>query len=97
MRPQICKNKPEEVIKQKTICIVQLTRFGDLIQSMQAVSGLLADKDEEYRIILVARKRFSKHLKFLTDQYFEQQCVLPDSHKHSYRSYPYHRSIISPR
>lgn len=53
----------------KTICIIQLTRIGDILQTYQAC---LSAKSEypDARIILVARKQFAKGLDFLLKNIF---------------------------
>ena len=49
---------------QSTIAILQLTRFGDLIQTAQAISELKIQYPE-YRVVLIAREKFAKPLEFI--------------------------------
>jgi ADP-heptose:LPS heptosyltransferase len=56
---------------QKTIAIVQLTRFGDIIQTLQAINNL-KELYPNYKSILIAREQFAKPLKFLIDQYVDE-------------------------
>lgn len=58
-------------LQQKTIAILQVTRLGDLIQTVQAISTL-KKAHPEYRLILIGRSQFTEPLKFLLDQYFDQ-------------------------
>jgi len=48
----------------KTIAIMQLTRFGDLIQTLQAIDNL-KQLYPQYRVILIARSQFAQPLNFL--------------------------------
>ena len=57
--------------RTKTICVMQITRIGDLIQTCQACAEL-KQVHPEIRIILIAREQFIKPLKFLTDNIFDK-------------------------
>lgn len=57
-----------------TIAILQLTRFGDLIQTAQALKNI-KDTHPQYRIILIARSQFATPLNFLLEKYFD--CIYP--------------------
>ena len=56
---------------QKTLCLVQLTRLGDLIQTAQ-VTKKLKESHSDIRVILVARKQFANPLRFLLDEVFDE-------------------------
>ncbi len=60
---------------QKTICLVQLTRLGDLIQTAQVTKKLKAGRDD-IRVTLVARKQFADPLRFLLDEVFDEVYTL---------------------
>ena len=62
-----------------TLAIIQLTRFGDLIQTSQAVEEL-KKAHPEYRVILIARSQFAKPLDFLLKKTFDKTYYL-DSKK----------------
>lgn len=49
---------------KKSITIIQLARFGDLIQTIQ-ITKKIKDQYPEYKIVLIARKEFADPLKFL--------------------------------
>lgn len=66
---------PEPETHQTTLAIVQLTRFGDLIQTAQAVEELKRTHPE-YRIILIARTQFSKPLDFVLSKVFDKTYCL---------------------
>jgi ADP-heptose:LPS heptosyltransferase len=57
-------------LANKTICIIQLARIGDLIQTLQAAINLKA-QHPEIRLILVAREQFARPLDFLLKQTFD--------------------------
>ena len=63
------------VSKGPTIAIVQLTRFGDLIQTHQAITELKKNHPD-YRIILIARSQFAKPLDFLLSSSFDKTYYL---------------------
>jgi ADP-heptose:LPS heptosyltransferase len=56
---------------QPTIALLQITRLGDLIQTVQAVQ-YFKNTHPNYRIILIARSQFSRPLNFLLSKYFDQ-------------------------
>lgn len=62
---------PETNISTATLAIVQMTRFGDLIQTLQAVEELKKNHPE-YRVILIARSQFSKPLDFILKKSFDK-------------------------
>jgi ADP-heptose:LPS heptosyltransferase len=64
------KNHPVEEPKS-TLAILQITRFGDLIQTVQAVQELKSSHPN-YRLILIARSQFAKPLNFLLEKYFDK-------------------------
>jgi ADP-heptose:LPS heptosyltransferase len=57
--------------KTATIAILQLTRFGDLIQTTEAIKGL-KEAYPGYRVILIARSQFSKPLNFILSESFDK-------------------------
>ena len=60
---------------ERSICFVQLTRMGDLVQTYRV--GLSIKKHEpDVKLYLVARKKFALPLKFLFDQCFEDIFLL---------------------
>jgi len=63
--------KPQKSHPTATLAIVQLTRFGDIIQTTQAIEELKRTHPE-YRIILIARSQFAKSLDFVTNKVFDQ-------------------------
>jgi ADP-heptose:LPS heptosyltransferase len=52
------------ITSRSTIAILQTTRFGDLIQTAQAISELKIQYPD-YRVLLIARTQFIKPLEFL--------------------------------
>lgn len=60
---------PEPQVKVPTLAILQLTRFGDLIQTTQAIEDL-KKSHPDYRVILIARSQFAKPLEFLLKRFF---------------------------
>jgi ADP-heptose:LPS heptosyltransferase len=62
---------PEPKAHSATLAIVQLTRFGDLIQTAQAVEEL-KKSHPEYRIVLIARSQFASPLDFILKKTFDQ-------------------------
>ena len=54
-----------------TIALLQLTRLGDLVQTVQAVQGF-KKSHPNYRLILIARSQFAKPLGFLLNKYFDK-------------------------
>ena len=55
---------------QKTIAIMQVTRFGDIIQTCQAVAEL-KKLYPQYRTILIARAQFANPLNFIIKESFD--------------------------
>ncbi len=62
---------PEPEVPVVTLAILQLTRFGDLIQTAQALEEL-KKSHPEYRVVLIARSQFSKPLDFLLKRIFDK-------------------------
>ncbi|MGZ3806848.1 MAG: glycosyltransferase family 9 protein [Bacteriovorax sp.] len=62
---------PAPEIPVITLAIVQMTRYGDLIQTAQAVAELRRNHPE-YRIILIARSQFSRPLDFILKKTFDK-------------------------
>ena len=60
---------PPETVK-KTICLVQLTRIGDVIQVIQTAIRLKETRDD-IELAFIGRERFSKPLEFLLKQVFD--------------------------
>lgn len=56
---------------QKTIAILQVTRFGDLIQTYQAVQSLKTSYPQ-YRIVLIGRSQFVSPLNFILSKAFDE-------------------------
>jgi len=64
--------KPDKLKdEKKTICVLQITRIGDLIQTFQACETL-KKTHPEIRLILIARKQFAKPLDFLSKNIFDK-------------------------
>ncbi|MFA6237298.1 MAG: glycosyltransferase family 9 protein [Bacteriovorax sp.] len=61
-----------------TLAIIQLTRFGDLIQTSQAVEELRRFHPE-YRVVLIARSQFAKPLEFILKKTFDKIYYLDTS------------------
>lgn len=57
--------------KKPTLAILQLTRFGDLVQTIQALAELKASHPD-YRVVLIARSQFAKPLQFLLAKHVDQ-------------------------
>lgn len=62
---------PSPEVSTSTLAVVQLTRFGDLIQTAQAL-GELKKNNPEYRVILIARAQFAKPLEFILKKSFDK-------------------------
>lgn len=69
------KRTPDPVAHQTTLAIVQLTRFGDIIQTAQAVEELRRNHPE-FRVILIARSQFAKPLDFILKKTFDKTYYL---------------------
>lgn len=68
-------SKNIEDASEKTICIVQLTRLGDLIQTLQ-VARKIKQSRQDIRLALVARKNFAAPLAFLLNDVFDHVHLL---------------------
>lgn len=66
---------PQTINPVVTLAIVQTTRFGDLIQTAQAVEEL-KKIHPEYRVILIARSQFAKPLEFVLQKMFDKTYYL---------------------
>lgn len=64
---------PQEASKH--LVILQLTRAGDLIQTLQAVREVRAEKPQ-LKLTLVARKHYANPLNFLLTQVFDEVVVI---------------------
>ncbi|TNF31976.1 MAG: hypothetical protein EP319_00585 [Deltaproteobacteria bacterium] len=71
MEAKIKNNEIKAEPAQKTICLVQLTRLGDLIQTAQVTKKLKASRSD-IRVSLVARKQFADPLRFLLEEVFDE-------------------------
>jgi ADP-heptose:LPS heptosyltransferase len=71
MKANTNKLKLVTVPHKKTLAIIQLTRFGDLIQTTQAIQELKYTYPE-FKIILIARSQFAKPLDFILKKSFDQ-------------------------
>ncbi|MCP4913839.1 MAG: glycosyltransferase family 9 protein [Oligoflexia bacterium] len=58
-------------IENKTFCLIQITRFGDLIQTLQVAKALKAQRPD-IRLVLVARDQFASPLSFLLEKTFDR-------------------------
>ncbi|EPZ50471.1 heptosyltransferase domain protein [Bacteriovorax sp. BAL6_X] len=67
-----------EADTKKTIAIIQTTRIGDLLQTSHAVK-LLRENHPDYKIILIARKKFATPIMFLLEKVFDE--VISIEHK----------------
>lgn len=61
--------------QSKTIAILQLTRQGDIIQSLHVFRSL-KEQHPEIRLVLIARERFTAGIQFLIDQSFDRTISL---------------------
>lgn len=69
---------PQAEARPTTLAIVQLTRFGDLIQTAQAVEELKRNHPG-YRVVLIARSQFAKPLDFILKENFDKTYYLDTS------------------
>lgn len=53
------------------VCIIQITRIGDLIQTVEAVKRIKST-NSELKFDLVARERFASPIRFILDEYFDR-------------------------
>jgi len=72
-------NEPIDLAKAQTICIIQLTRMGDLLQTLQAAQ-LFKKRYPQIRLILVCRKQFYKALHSFFTETFAQVYALDYEH-----------------
>lgn len=81
------KRKPEMVQEQennigpkaenKTICIIQLARIGDLIQTYIAAKGIRQKSETQaFKLILIARKKYADPIKHLLNECFDEVITL---------------------
>ena len=68
-------NIPDTETHVTTLAILQLTRFGDLIQTAQAIEELKKNHPE-YRVILIARSQFARPLDFILNKVFDKTYYL---------------------
>ncbi len=62
---------PKQIPEEKTVCFVQITRFGDILQTIQSVTDL-KNEYPNIKLIFVGRYQFAHPLRFLLEQYFDQ-------------------------
>jgi ADP-heptose:LPS heptosyltransferase len=60
---------------QKTIALLQLTRIGDIIQTIQMVKDL-KKKHPNFRIVMIGRKQFLEPTSFLFENLFDEVFTL---------------------
>jgi len=68
-------NPPSSYDSSKTICIVQLNRFGDLLQTYQAAVQV-KKYNPNITLKLIARKQFASDLIFLLKKAFDKVIML---------------------
>lgn len=56
--------------ENKTFCLIQITRFGDMIQTLQVARSLKSQRPD-IRLVLVAREQFATPLSFLLEKTFD--------------------------
>lgn len=66
---------PNNVPLVKTICLIQTTRFGDVLQTI-TVAAELKKEHPSAQLIFVGRKQFSEQLTFLISKIFDQYYYL---------------------
>ena len=71
MKANNSNRTPEPHAPLATLAIVQLTRFGDLLQTAQAIEELKRN-NPEYRVVLIARSQFAKPLDFILKKSFDK-------------------------
>ena len=69
-------NIPENAAK--TICLIQLTRIGDILQTYQAAE-IFKQQYPHYKLILIARTRFAQPLSFLLRNVFDKTYYLDNN------------------
>lgn len=58
---------------KKTLCIIQLARIGDLIQTYIAAKGIRENEaTKDFKLVLVARKKYSDPIRFLLNDCFDE-------------------------
>ncbi len=82
----------KEEARQKTIAIIQTTRIGDILQTTHAVK-LLKVNHPEFRVILIARKKFSEPIKFLLETTFDK--IVQIEHKSAFNSVETTRDVVA--
>lgn len=78
--------------KPKTIAILQTTRIGDILQTTHAIK-LLKENHPEYRVLLIARKKFATPIMFLLEECFDK--VVTIEHKTTFNNIETTRDLIS--
>ncbi len=58
-------------VNEKTFCFIQLTRLGDILQTLQAAAELRVEFPG-VRLLLIARKQFGSPLLFVLKKIFDQ-------------------------
>ena len=66
----INKTSPQRANFHKTVAILQMTRLGDIIQTVQALESF-KDNYPDYRLILIGRSQFINPLRFILDNFFD--------------------------
>ena len=61
---------------QKTIALIQVTRIGDILQTLHAARSV-KKFHPNYRLVLICRESFGKPLSFLLNQTFDSIYYLP--------------------
>lgn len=74
-----CENETPIEPLAKTMAFLQLTRIGDILQTIQVVQELREHRPE-LRLIFIGREKFAKPLKFLLDQVFDKSYYLNPYH-----------------
>ena len=74
--PDTSDNIPENA--PKTICLIQLTRIGDILQTYQA-ANIFKQQYPHYKLILIARTRFAHPLSFLLRNVFDKTYYLDNN------------------
>ncbi|MCK6593864.1 MAG: hypothetical protein L6Q33_01580, partial [Bacteriovoracaceae bacterium] len=61
---------------QKTIALMQITRIGDVIQTLQAAKAVKKFHGD-HRVILICREQFGKALHFVLKDTFDEIYYVP--------------------
>lgn len=64
---------------QKTIALMQITRIGDVIQTLQAAKAVKKFHGD-HRVILICREQFGKALQFVLKETFDEVYFVPTNH-----------------